>query len=141
MILKKKDSCKFLQLFAELARNVYSDTSFNEPTIQRVTSTCFCFLFPVITGLLIHFTIALLGCLRPFVRHGCRMIVSVIWCRLLHYDDTDIIPLSDTYNRSTTNEYIMYYNNERTKLRIEIEPGHKPIFSNIKSIINPSNFL
>ena len=59
MILKKKDSCKFLQLFAELARIVHSDTSFDEPTSQRVTSTVFRFLLPVVTGQYIYFEAAL----------------------------------------------------------------------------------
>ena len=45
-------------LFAELARTVYSDTSFDEPTSQRMASTVFGFLLPVVTGLLIHFEAA-----------------------------------------------------------------------------------
>ena len=53
------DSCKFLQLFAELARIVYSDTSFDKPTSQRVTSTVFGFLFPIVTGQYIYYAAAL----------------------------------------------------------------------------------
>lgn len=58
MILKKKDSCKFLQLFAELARIVYSDISLDEPTSQRVISNDFGLILPVIRGQLIHFAAA-----------------------------------------------------------------------------------
>ena len=58
MILKKMDSCKFLQLFAEFARIVYSSTSLNEPTSQRVITTVFCFRLAVVTSQLIQSAIA-----------------------------------------------------------------------------------
>lgn len=52
------DPCKFLQLFAEFARIVYSSTSLNEPTFQRVITTVFCFRLAVVTSQLIQSAIA-----------------------------------------------------------------------------------
>ena len=48
-----------MQLFAELARIVYSNTSFDEPNSPRVTSTVFGYLLPVVTGQYIYFEAAL----------------------------------------------------------------------------------